>query len=70
MSCLGSETKVQSDEESKLLLSLGSWRLVVCLPILQYLASRTKVIHQNKDKEGDGDHHAFDIKYVEFFSVR
>ena len=42
----------------------------MCLPILQYLASRTKVIHQNKDKEGDGDHHAFDIKHVEFFSVR
>ena len=42
----------------------------MCLPVLLYLASRTKVIHQNKDKEGDGDHHAFDTKYVEFFSVR
>ncbi|KAJ7379647.1 hypothetical protein OS493_014043 [Desmophyllum pertusum] len=46
--------------------------LFMCVPILLYLASRSTVVEHNKDKEPttSDDHHAVDVKYIEFFSVR
>jgi len=44
--------------------------LFMCVPILLYLVSRTKVGQVNKDKGASENRHAVDIKYIEFFSVR
>lgn len=44
--------------------------LFMCVPVLLYLASQTNVAQVNKDKGASENHHAVDIKYIEFFSVR
>lgn len=44
--------------------------LATCTLILLYMASHTKVIENNKDKERNEDNHVVDVKYIEFFSVR
>ena len=44
--------------------------LLTCVTILLYLASQSKVTQRDKDKERNGHHHAADVKYIEFFSVR
>ena len=44
--------------------------LFMCVPILLYLASQTNMTQDDKDKGASENHHAVDIKYIEFFSVR
>lgn len=44
--------------------------LFMCVLILLYLASQTKLTGDEKNKGESENHHAVDIKYIEFFSVR